>query len=188
MKYRLLLATLLSAGLLATGCSSDETPEMGEDPAVEEGVDEEEEETEEEVDIVTSASRVTDEDSLLGAMAADGSWIVILEGDVTTDEELALEGAHENGGTVERKIALYAQDENRVKTDSYTLTAPRLTIESDNARIVGGTFVGDIYVEAENFSLDETKVEGNIYFASEEIRESFEMSEDSEVTGELAVQ
>ena len=44
-----------------------------------------------------------------------------------------------------------------------------------------GTFVGDIYVEAEKFQLVNTRVEGNVYFATEEAYNSF--TNNGEVTG-----
>ena len=43
---------------------------------------------------------------------------------------------------------------------------------------------GDLYVNAPNFQLRGTTVEGNICFSSEEIKNSFAMDENSKVTGE----
>ena len=172
MKLKKLVISLAAAAVIFTGCSSkpadnnagDKTPET---------------------DVVTSASVVTDEASLVKALGEDGTWIVILKNDFTAKEELVLEGEVKKDGAAEyagRKIALYDQDDNRNITASYTLTAPSLTIKSATTTIKGGTVVGDIYVEANNFTLDKAKVEGNIYFANEEAQSTFTANE-SEVTG-----
>ena len=53
------------------------------------------------------------------------SWIVIITKDLKTDRELVFEGAFKKGDeVVSRLLALYNQDENHVKTTSYTLTPP----------------------------------------------------------------
>ncbi|WP_157756243.1 hypothetical protein [Paenibacillus crassostreae] len=46
-----------------------------------------------------------------------------------------------------------------------------MTVKSENAKIQGGTFVGDVYVE------------GNVYFASEEYKSTFDVSNEDVVTG-----
>ncbi|MNP48179.1 hypothetical protein D3C76_1422830 [compost metagenome] len=99
------------------------------------------------------------------------------------DKDLVLEGEFTNKDVAARKIALYAQDADRNKTATYTLTAPKLTVKSENARIQGGTFVGDVYVEANGFQVVDAKVEGNVYFASEEFKASFDASDKGVVTG-----
>lgn len=53
------------------------------------------------------------------------SWIVIITKDLKADRELVFEGAFKKGDeVVPRLLALYNQDENHVKTTSYTLTPP----------------------------------------------------------------
>jgi hypothetical protein len=51
------------------------------------------------------------------------------------------------------------------------------------ASIQHGTFKGDLYVNVENFQLVDTTVEGNVYFATEEAKNTFTMDETSKVTG-----
>jgi len=84
---------------------------------------------------------------------------------------------------VQRKIALYTQDDKHVVTARFTLTAPKLTINSPEASIQHGTFVGDLYVSTDNFKLVDQKVDGNIYFSTESAKSTFTMDETSEVTG-----
>ena len=81
-----------------------------------------------------------------------------------------------------RTIALYENDDNNT-TKSYTLTTPKITVKSKDTKIEGGTIIGDIYVEAEGFELENAKIEGNVYFSKQEYKDSFEMDDKSTVTG-----
>lgn len=110
--------------------------------------------------------------------------------DLSFSKDLFLEGEFKNGkkdaagnDVIQRKIALYEQDENRNITAKYTLTAPKLAINSPEARIQSGTFKGDLYVSSNNFQLVDTTVEGNIFFTNEEAQSSFIMDNTSKVTG-----
>jgi len=141
-------------------------------------------------DVKTTASIVDDEEAFEKAMSKEGSWIICALKDMTFDKEIVLDGVFKNGkkdeqgnDIIQRKIALYTQDENRNVTEEFTLTAPKLTINSPNARIQHGTFKGDIYVNAENFELVDTDVEGNVYFMNEKAQETFKMDEKSKITG-----
>jgi len=141
-------------------------------------------------DVVTTASLVNDADAFAKAISKDGTWIICALNDLSTDQELVLDGEfynkNDSSSDLYRKIALYAQDADHNVTAEYTLTAPKLTIKSPNARIQNGTFVGDIYVEANGFNLKGADVQGNIYFASEEYKESF-TTEDATVSGVIEV-
>lgn len=147
---------------------------------------------EENADAITSASIVNEEEAFKNAISSDGEWIIATLNDLTFEEEIVVEGTFYDGGDSEndiyRKIAAYAQDENRTVTDRYTITAPQMIIKSPNTRFQSGVFAGDIIVEADGFTLYNATVEGNIYFASEEYQESSEITDDSEVTGEIKVQ
>jgi hypothetical protein len=134
-------------------------------------------------DVVTTASIVNTEEAFLNGISKDGTWIIATLNDMKIDKDLVLEGAFTNKDLPARKIALYTQDADHVVTASFTLTAPKLTVKSENARIQGGTFVGDVYVEANGFQVVNGKVEGNIYFASEEFKASFDASDKGVVTG-----
>lgn len=124
------------------------------------------------------------------AISSEGTWIICLLSDLTFDKDLVLEGEFTNGkkdsagnDVIQRKIALYEQDENRKVTARYTLTAPKLTINSPEARIQSGTFKGDLYISSKNFQLVDTTVEGNVYFTNEEAQSTFKMDDTSKVTG-----
>jgi|AntDeeMinimDraft_5_1070356.scaffolds.fasta_scaffold18328_2 hypothetical protein len=182
MRKKLALAAVIVLGLfLLAACGGN-------------GADENEQETADTMttDTVTTASIVSEEEEFRNAISADGTWIIATLNDLTFEEELVVEGTFYDGGNsdndVYRKIAAYAQDDDRNVTDRYTITAPQMTIQSPNTRFQAGVFEGDIIVEANGFTLSDATVDGNIYFASQEYQESAEISADSEVTGEIAVQ
>lgn len=168
-----LLMMVLIIGLLAACGADDDTAG----------------DTEEDADATTGATQVVveDEESLLTGVSNDGAWIIIFEDDLETSEELVLTGGFENNDEPARKLALYTQDEDRVIIDQFTLTAPSITIENDNARIQGGTFAGDVYVKADGFSIPDGTIDGNVYFASEEYQESADLTGGT-VTGAVEVE
>lgn len=146
------------------------------------------------VEAVTTPSIVDNADAFVKAIGKDGRWIIATLKDLKIDKDLVLEGEFKNGkknadGTeqIQRKIALYTQDDNKKVTNRFTLTAPKLTIKSPNARIQSGTFKGDVYVETKDFQLVDATVDGNVYFASEEAKAGFKMDSTSKVTGKQEV-
>ncbi|SDB89509.1 hypothetical protein SAMN05421734_102261 [Pelagirhabdus alkalitolerans] len=177
-KWMTLLMTVLVIGLLAA-CGADGVEE---DTADDNGDD---------ADATTAATQVNveSEDELLEGISDDGAWIVIFHEDIETDEELVLTGGFTNNNDEpDRKLALYAQDEDRNITDQFTLTAPSITIENEATRIQGGTFAGDVYVEAEGFRLPaDSTIDGDLIFASEEYQDSADIEEGT-VTGSVEVQ
>src|SRR6056297_1879308 len=90
-KLLFVVLAIVVLGLILTGCAAEETAE--------EAVQETEE------DVVSSPSVVTDEESLVNAMSADGTWIIIMEQDLSTDQELVLEGEFTEDGETDRKLA-----------------------------------------------------------------------------------
>lgn len=139
-------------------------------------------------DVVSSASLASDEETLKKALK--DSWIVLLKNDITTSKDLVVEGdftkpdKNDSSKMVPagRTIALYENDDNNT-TKSYTLTTPKITVKSKDTKIEGGTIIGDVYVEAEGFELENAKIEGNVYFSKQEYKDSFEMDDKSTVTG-----
>lgn len=141
-------------------------------------------------DAVTSASIVDTAEAFEKAISSSGTWIICLTKDLSVTKDITLDGEFKNGkkdeagkDIIQRKVALYSQDENRNITARYTLTAPKFTIKSPEASIQHGTFKGDVYVEAKNFQLIDATVEGNVYFTSDEAKSTFKADEKSKVTG-----
>ncbi|WP_150275688.1 polymer-forming cytoskeletal protein [Paenibacillus tepidiphilus] len=145
----------------------------------------------EQTDANSSASIVNEADAFIHAVSAEGTWIVAITSDVTVDQDVVISGEFHDKGAAEnavyRKLALYAQDAEHNITDSYTLTAPKVTVQSENQLVQGGTIKGDVVVEANGFTLDKTAtIDGNLTFASAEAQDSATL--DGTVTGETAVQ
>lgn len=190
MKIKVLLSTLALSLTLLAGCGS----RPAEQTATKTETKTETKAPAEKVDTVTTASIVDKAEAFEKAISKDGTWIIATLNDITIDKDLVLEGEFKNGkkdkdgkDAIQRKIGLYTQDENKKVTASFTLTAPKLTIKSPNARIQNGTFKGDLYVETKGFQLVGAKVEGNVYFASEEAKAGFKMDEKSSITGKQEV-
>jgi len=193
----LVVCAFLILGIMS-GCATNKTPDTqtpdtaqqpgNDQQSGEKGENSEKDETgKTPPDAVTTASIVDNEEAFKKAISKDGTWIICTLKDLAFDEELVLEGEfHDKGdknNPLYRKIALYTQDENRNVTNRFTLTAPKLTIRSENAKIQGGTFKGDVYVEAKGFAITDAKVEGNVYFASEEAKSTFKLDNGGTVTG-----
>lgn len=147
----------------------------------------------ESVDAVSQPTEMTatNAQNLQEALGPVGAWIVLFNSDVTVDEEVMIYGAtyeEEGAEAPRRKLALYAQDADRNVTARYTLSLPRLIVHHMNTRIQSGTIAGDVYVEEEGFELTGGgTIDGNLFFASEELRESANITDDSTVTGEIAI-
>lgn len=147
-----------------------------------------------EVDAVTSASIVSDAAAFEKAISKDGKWIICTLNDLVIDKPLVLEGdfhdKNDPAKDLKRKIGLYTHnnpENKKIATHSFTLKAPSLTIKSPSATLQYGYFVGDIYVEANDFSLVNNTVTGNIYFTTQEARDTFTMDAGSSVSGVLEV-
>lgn len=189
MKTKSILLSLAVVASLFVGCGKQ--PATNAAPKTETKT---ETKAETKTDATTTASIVDNADAFEKAIGKDGTWIIATLNDLTIDKELVLDGEFKNGkknddGTdaIQRKIALYTQDDKRNVTARFTLTAPKLTVKSPKARIQSGTFKGDLYVETTDFELVDAKVEGNVYFASEEAKAGFKMDEKSSVTGKQEV-
>ncbi len=177
---------LTSAVLLLAGCGQEDQPQQDE-AQQEETQAESDGNATAEADAVSAASVVDTAEGFIRAAGSDGTWIIATTQDLTVDREIVVSGEFTRRGEIYRKLALYSQDEDRNVTARYTVTAPRLVVRSENTRIQEGTFVGDVYVEAPKFHLVGATVDGDVYFESEALRDSFEMDDASEVTGEIRI-
>ena len=110
---------------------------------------------EEKTDVNTTASIVSDADAFVKAVGENGTWIIATLNDISIDKDVVVAGEfHDKNDSTKdlyRKIAAYEQDENHKITKSYTITVPKMTIQSPNTKLAGGTIKGDIYIEAKGF-------------------------------------
>lgn len=182
----LLLLAAFTMTILAA-CGKEEVAETTE-ATTETKTEETTEAATEDVDAVTTASIVDNGEALLVALSSEGAWIAATLNDIEIDKDVVVDGEFTNKEKIDRKLALYTQDEDHKITAQFTLTAPKLVVKSENFRITGGTFKGDVYVEAKGFKLDKSStVDGNIYFASKELLDTFIVTETSNVTGTIQV-
>ncbi|MHB8130793.1 MAG: hypothetical protein ACYDEX_17515 [Mobilitalea sp.] len=179
MRTIIKLVAIISTAILLTGCSSNKANE----------------DTTEAPDVVSSASIVDNATAFTNAISKDGTWIIAITQDLTIENELLVDGEFKNGKKddsgkelIQRKIALYTQDESRNITARFTLTAPKMTITSPEASIQHGTFKGDLYISVSNFKLIDATVDGNVFFTSEEAQSTFTMDETSKITGTQELQ
>ncbi len=180
--FGLMLVLVMTATIFA-GCAKEE-PVVEETPEV---TEEATEEATEEVDAVSTASIVTEGDALVAALSADGFWLAATLNDIVLEEDLVIEGEFKNDDKIDRKLALYTQDADRNVLERFTVTAPSMIVKSENFRLQGGTFVGDVYVEANGFLLKDATIEGNLYFASQEYMDARVAEETGTVSGVVEV-
>ncbi|CAH1194126.1 hypothetical protein PAECIP111892_01419 [Paenibacillus auburnensis] len=186
MKFvKVLLVAGVSAALLS-GCGSNNNNEGNEAAATATTAPTSAAQT----DAVSTASIVKEQDPFLKAVSAEGNWIVAILNDLTVDQDVVVAGEFHDKGVAEnaiyRKLALYAQDADHKVTASYTLTAPKVTVQSENFRVQGGTIKGDVYVEANGFNLyKDATIDGNLYFANADVQASAVM--EGKVTGATEV-
>ncbi|MEE0881648.1 MAG: lipofamily protein [Turicibacter sp.] len=192
MKKKTFILTLFTLVALVTACSNTDSSNMNNPTANNQTTQNNNDsstnnENKEATDATTGPSWVTDDKSL--ETAINESWIVIVTKDLKTDKELVFKGGFENNNNEgSRLLTLYNQDENGVKSASYTLTAPKATFQQDGSKIKGGTFKGDVYVECNNFELVDATIDGNVYFKTQEAKDTFKMDDTSKVTGKMEVQ
>jgi len=193
MKKKTFILTLFTLVALVTACSNTDTGNTNNESGNNQTTTENNNgsstgnKNNETTDATTGPSWVTDDKSL--ETAINESWIVIVTKDLKTDKELVFKGGFENDSKDgSRLLTLYNQDENGVKSASYTLTAPKATFQQDGSRIKGGTFKGDVYVECNNFELVDATIDGNVYFKTQEAKDTFKLDDTSKVTGKMEVQ
>lgn len=137
------------------------------------------------VDAVATASIVDSNAAFEKAISKDGKWIITTLKDLTFDKELVVDGVFKSGKKdaktgeelLQRKIGLYTQDDKKVVTARFSLTAPKITFNSPFGSLEHGTFKGDVYVAGKNFKLVNQKIEGNLYFLNEEAQKTFTIAD-----------
>jgi hypothetical protein len=183
MKYKIFFIILIITSTLLSACTKKNTNSSDNTGKTDN------------TDAVSTASIVDTEQAFIDAISSTGTWIIAITKDLTVNQDITLEGEFKNGkkddagnDIIQRKVALYAQDENRNITARYVLTAPKLTVKSPQASIQHGTFKGDLYVDVDNFALIDATVDGNVFFTKQEYMDSFTMDETSNVTGTKGLQ
>jgi hypothetical protein len=192
MKIKSLLVSLTVVTTIITGCApkggGTKTPQQPatQQPAQQQPTTQQPAtQTPPKTDAVTTASIVNNKDAFLKAISKEGTWIIATLNDLSFDKELVVDGVFKSGKKdaktgeelLQRKIALYTQDDNKKVTARFNLTAPKITFNSPFGSLEHGTFKGDVYVSGKNFKLVNQQIQGNIYFLNEEAKNTFQIAD-----------
>ena len=142
---------------------------------------------------VATASVVNDNAAFEKALTATGGkYCIATLKDLTFTKDLVVEGDYKTGKkddkgnlvkdaqgneAIQRKVALYTQDDKHIVTGRFTLTAPKITFNSNYGSLEHGTFKGDLYIAGKNFKLVNQKIDGNIYFLNQEAMDTFKIAD-----------
>lgn len=129
------------------------------------------------------------------AIALKEDYRITIKNDIETNNELIMEGDFSKTDTTEgnkvshigRELNLFYIDKSNNVINSYTLSVPKLIIKSNDTTIRGGKIKGDIYVESDGLILDDTKVEGNIYFKDKNSEDSFKLENTASISGNIEI-
>ncbi|GFH42191.1 hypothetical protein Hs30E_07420 [Lactococcus hodotermopsidis] len=141
---------------------------------------------------------------LADTLGENGAWLGAATADIdASGKTLTVDGTFLGSkGLIARKVALYTQNAEHQVTETYTLTADKLVINSPFTVISNGVVKGDVYVAesaigfAAQNGKDTTgkpvtaKIDGNLYFATQDQLDAYNKLADTakfEVTGETAV-
>lgn len=148
----------------------------------------------EEKDNFQGTLMVLNEEELAIALKEDYS--ITIKNDIEANNELIMEGDFSKTDTAEenkvsnigRELNLFYIDNSNNFINSYTLSVPKLVIKSNDTTIRGGRIKGDIYVESNGLILDDTKVEGNVYFKDKKNKDSFKLENTASVLGNIEIE
>jgi hypothetical protein len=144
-------------------------------------------------DAVTGASQINDEVAFEKAISKDNSnYMVIVNKNLTFTKDLIVEDGIKKGtnGAADapnRSIAPAAETKDNKITDRYTVTVPNLVFKGENGKIEYGILKGDVYVQAKGFILKDATIDGNLYFANDDLKNAFKQDATSKITGQIAV-
>lgn len=147
-------------------------------------------ETPTEPDVVTGPSRANDEATFKDRISKDGNFIIITSRDLTFTEDLAVEGrfTKKDSDVATRVLAFATYTADGKDIDKrFTVTVPRIVINSENTLLEYGIIKGDVYVQSEGFRTSDATIDGNLYFSTEELKNAFSIDDKSKVTGETGV-
>lgn len=187
MNGRILVVTYLIVSIFFFGCTNKENKLNNYDRNMENSNEENR------IEEFENTSMVTNESEL--AVALKESYSITLKNDITSNNDFIMEGEFSKTDTTEenkvinvrRHLNIFYIDSSNNIISNYILEVPNLSIKSRDVTIKGGKIIGNIYVERSGVILDNTKVEGNIYFKDEESKASFKLENTASVSGKIEV-
>lgn len=141
----------------------------------------------EETDAVASASVVSDEAGFLKGISPEGTFIVFTTKDLSFTEDLIVSGTFTKADKEGKEVPVRSLAFTQTGAEKYTVTAPNMVIQSENTLMEYGIFKGDVYIQAPGFTTKEATIDGNLYFATQELMDAFAIDEKTIISGETAV-
>lgn len=191
MKKKFVLLTTLTFVISAImiGCSNNEPAQKTDtsDTSIIESTNSESVEA----DAVSSASLAPDGKTFEEKISKDGNYIIITTKDLTFEKDLTVDGTFtkkdKDGKEVTTRslaFAAYGEDNTVIR---YTVTVPRIIINSENTLLEYGIIKGDVYVQAPGFKTKDATIDGNLYFATPELKDAFIADDLTKITGKFEV-
>ncbi len=141
----------------------------------------------EQPDAVSGPTRANDEAEFEQKVSKENlEFMVIATRDMTFTKDITVESGIKSN-SANRAIAFGTYNEDKTVDKRFTLTVPRLIIAGDNVKFEYGIIKGDVYVTGAGFNVKDATIDGNLYFATEELKSSFKLDEVSKVTGDTQV-
>lgn len=177
-KLLLLTFSVVLAIAILAGCSGDvssQKPANSQNP-----------------DAVSSASKAPDEDTFVKKISKDGNYIIITSRDLTFTEDLTVDGRFtkkdKDGKEIATRALAFASQTADGKVEKrFTVTVPRIVINSENTLLEIGIIKGDVYVQAPGFKTKDATIDGNLYFATQELMDAFKKDDLTKITGSVEV-
>ncbi len=139
------------------------------------------------VDTTASASQVNDEATFVQKISSDNSdYMVIVNKDLTFTNDLIVKSGVKSD-TPNRSIAPAQEDADHNITARYTITVPNLVFSGLNEKVEYGIITGDVYVQADGFSLKDATINGNLYFATDALKNAFVQDATTTISGTIGV-
>lgn len=181
MKIKALVLSLAVVATVFTGCAKAAAPAPAPAPA-----------PAAKSDTVTGASQAVDEAAFEQKISKDNSnYMVITSKDLTFTKDLIVESGvkkdKDGKDAPNRSIGLATETKDNKVDKRFTLTVPRLVFNGENGKIEYGIVKGDVYVQAKGFTLKDATIDGNLYFATEELKNAFKLDATTKITGKTDV-
>lgn len=135
-------------------------------------------------ELIVTSNVVATNVAFENAISNNGTQLIAIKKNLTINKNLVVNGEFRTDKAIlEREIDLYSADKNKNIISKFTLTVPKLTLNSTQTILEHGTFKGDLYISANNCQLIDTTVQGNVYFTKPEAKSTFKMDATSRITG-----
>lgn len=143
-------------------------------------------------DTVTGASQAIDEAAFEQKIGKDNkNYMIIANKDMTFTKDLIVESGvkkdKDGKETPNRSIGLATETADNKVDKRFTLTVPNLVFNGENGKVEYGIVKGDVYVQAKGFTLKDATINGNLYFANDDLKNAFKLDATTKITGKTEV-